>query len=84
MPITSSAKKALRRSGRRRVFNIRRATALKTAVKDVFSATKADASSKLSAAYKAIDKAAKSGVIKKKTADRKKARLAKTVKNVSK
>lgn len=42
-----------------------------------------EAATFMSSAYKAIDKAAKTGVVKKNTADRKKSRLAKYVrKNV--
>ncbi len=74
MAITKSAKKAHRASLRRRVFNLRRKVALHDAVKD---ARKAGASANLSEAFKAIDKAAKRGVISKNAADRKKSRLAK-------
>ncbi|MCK6462800.1 MAG: 30S ribosomal protein S20 [Candidatus Pacebacteria bacterium] len=81
MPITSSAKKALRQSNRRREFNLRRLNAMKTAVKQVKKlkedGKKEDALKNLSLAFKAIDKAAKRGVIKKGAADRKKSRLAK-------
>lgn len=80
MAITSSAKKAHRASQRKRVFNIRRTGALKDATKEFRSAIvakRADEAAKLlPAAYQAIDKAAKRGVIKKNAAGRKKARLA--------
>lgn len=82
MPITTSAKKALRSSGRKRVYNIRRMDALRTgvkAVKKIATVTGGDTASALSLAYKAIDKAAKRGVIKKNAASRKKSRLAKFV-----
>lgn len=83
MPITSSAKKALRVSARKRVFNLRRARALHDTVKEVRALVAAkktkDADKVLVAAYKAIDKAAKRGIIKKNTANRKKSRLAKLV-----
>lgn len=72
MPITKSAKKALRASKRKRVFNIARKEALKGAIKQVRSSKNADA---LSKAYQAIDKAVKRGLIKKNTASRKKSRL---------
>ena len=71
MPITKSAKKALRQSKTRRVFNLRRIAAMKSAIKQ------AQKTKNISLAYKAIDKAAKRGVIKKNTAARKKSRLAK-------
>jgi len=85
MPITSSAKKALRVSKRKRVFNTRRKEAMKIAVKEVkkfvaahpLSDGLAETKKILSAAYKAIDKAAKKGIIKKNTASRKKSRLSK-------
>lgn len=88
MAITKNAKKAHRVSLRRRVANDSRRRTMKEAVKDV-RANVANKNEKmtatsLSAAYKALDKAAKSGVIKKGTADRKKARLAKAVAKVSK
>ena len=83
MPITKSAKKALRGSAKKAVFNLRRKRAMKDAVKSitksVSSKNKDEAASKLSEAYKAIDKAAKRGVIKKNTAARKKSRLTKAV-----
>ncbi|MCC2630365.1 MAG: ribosomal protein small subunit ribosomal protein [Candidatus Paceibacter sp.] len=87
MPITSSAKKALRASKKKRVFNQRRKDALVDVVKKVkkFVADKntQEAMSLLSQAYKAIDKAAKTNLIKKNTASRKKSRLAKLVKKAS-
>ncbi len=84
MAITSSAKKAIRSAARKHVFNLRRKDALydttksfmkALATKDVKGAEKL-----LPAAYKAIDKAMKRGVIKGNTADRKKARLAAALK----
>lgn len=83
MPIIKSAKKALRGSGRKKVYNDRRKKAMKIAIKDVNKLTGAEARAKLSDAYKAIDKAAKRGVIKKNTAARKKSRLAKAIKKIS-
>ncbi len=84
MPITSSAKKALRVSKRQQVFNIRRKKKLTDSVKEVkklVAAGKKDEAKKLlPKAYKAIDKAAKGNTIKKGTADRKKSRLSKMTK----
>lgn len=80
MPIIKSARKALRSSKNKKVFNDRRKKAMKVAVKEVKKLTGPEAKAKLSEAYKAIDKAAKRGVIKKNTAARKKSRLAKAVK----
>lgn len=83
MAITSSAKKAIRNSAKKRVFNVRRVRAMRSAVKEARTLVKTgaaeDKNTKLSAAYTAIDKAAKRGVIKKNTASRKKSRLAKAL-----
>lgn len=80
MAITSSAKKAIRSSARKHVFNLRRKDALrdttKSLLKTLTAKDVAGAEKMLSGAYKAIDKAKKRGVIKANTADRKKARLA--------
>jgi small subunit ribosomal protein S20 len=79
MPITSSAKKALRASARKRVFNLRRKSDISEAVKKIKKLVGENKTNELaealSNAYKAIDKAAKTGLIKKNTADRKKSRL---------
>lgn len=87
MAITKSAKKAARASLRKRVFNQRRAGAMRSSIKEVrklVSAKDVDTAKKnLSEAYKAIDKAMKKGVIKKNTAARKKSRLAQLVKKAS-
>ncbi len=79
MAITTSAKKAHRASLKKRVFNTRRKRALTDATKAVKKQIATDAAAakgSLSEAYKAIDKAAKRGIIKKNTASRKKSRLA--------
>ncbi len=79
MAITSSAKKALRASFRKKVFNSRRKDAMKDTVKKIkkFVAEKkqSEALKLLPSAYKAIDKAAKGHTIHKNTASRKKSRL---------
>jgi ribosomal protein S20 len=77
MAIIKSAKKAIRSSARKRVFNLRRQKEMKLAMK-AFLAKPSD--KLLPAAYQAIDKAAKRGIIKKANAARKKARLAKLIK----
>ncbi len=82
MANTKSAKKAIRQSARKRVFNLRRLRAMRSVVKEVRELAKnkdEKARELLSQAYKAIDKAAKRGVIKKNTASRKKSRLTKFV-----
>jgi len=84
MPITKGAEKAHRQSERKRVFNVRRKAAMKDMVKEVQKAMAGGDAVKakelLPKAYKAIDKAAKRGVIKGNTADRKKSRLAQQIK----
>lgn len=83
MPITSSAKKALRSSKRKRVFNLRRKNEAQSVIKEykkLVSAKKTDEAKKLiPKLQKAIDKAAKRGIIKKNTAARKKSRLLKII-----
>jgi small subunit ribosomal protein S20 len=85
MPITKGAEKAYRQSERKRVFNVRRKVAMKDVVKQVQKAVESGdvkkAKELLPKAYKAIDKAAKKGVIKDNTASRKKSRLTTRVKN---
>lgn len=79
MPITKGAKKANRASLRKRVFNIRRSREMNEVVKDlrkhVVAGETKEAEGMLPKAQKAIDKAAKRGIIKGNTADRKKSRL---------
>ncbi len=88
MPITKGAEKAYRQSEKKRIFNLRRKTAMKEVVKDVnkavLSGDTKTAKELLPKAYKAIDKAAKRGVIKDNTAARKKSRLSARIKNASK
>lgn len=79
MAITKSAKKALRQSKRRKVFNDRRMRTLRDAVR-LLRAPAGKTAENLAAAYKAIDKAAKRGVITKNTASRKKSGLARSFK----
>ncbi len=83
MAITKSAKKAIRVSKRKKVYNDLRKNAAKSAVKDIRrEITKKDkvaAEKLLAQAFKALDKAAKRGVLKKGNASRRKSRLAKAV-----
>ena len=84
MPIIKSAKKALRSAKRKRVFNVRRQNTMtditKKLEKLVKAGQKSEALALVASAYKAIDKAAKKGVIKKNTAARKKSRVARMTK----
>ena len=83
MPITKSAEKALRQNKTRRRRNLRRLNVLRDTVKKikklVIENKKAEALKLLPLAYKAIDKAAKTRVIKKNNAARKKSRLTKFI-----
>lgn len=79
MAITKGAKKAHRQSLRRKSFNDARKKALRTALKTVRGAGKEDAKA-LAAAYKAIDKAMKRGLLKKNTAARRKSKIARMLK----
>jgi small subunit ribosomal protein S20 len=84
MPIKKSAKKALRQSKRRQAANLKRKKAIKDIVKKIAklaAAKKTEEAKKLiPLAYKAIDKAAKTGLIKKNAASRQKSRLMKLMK----
>lgn len=86
MPITSSAKKALRASKKKRSYNLARKDALATTMKAVkiFVAQKKakEALAALPAAYQALDKAAKTHLIPANTAARKKSRLAAMIKKL--
>lgn len=79
MAITSSAKKALRVSLRKRVFNVRRRKAVQDSVGEikrlVASGKKDEALKLVSSTYKALDKAVKSKTIKKGNASRRKSRI---------
>ncbi|MBI5003825.1 30S ribosomal protein S20 [Candidatus Kaiserbacteria bacterium] len=81
MAYTKNAKKANRVNKRRHVFNTRHKKAVKDAVKEtaklMVGKKPADAAKSLPGLYKAIDKAAKHGTIKKNTAARMKSRITK-------
>lgn len=81
MPIKASAKKELRKSFKRQALNLGRKKSMKDSVKSVkklaSAGNKDEAKKLMAAAYQAIDKAAKRGVIKKSAAARKKSRLMK-------
>ena len=83
MPITKSAKKALRQSLKRRAKNVQKKKNLKKILKEVkflVSQKKIEEVKKiLPQVYKSLDKAAKTGLIKKNTASRKKSRLSKLI-----
>ncbi|OGI95483.1 30S ribosomal protein S20 [Candidatus Nomurabacteria bacterium RIFCSPLOWO2_01_FULL_42_17] len=83
MPITQSAKKAVRGSLRKKAFNDARKRAMKEIIKKIEKLSKTDkagAMKLLPAAFKIIDKAAQKKVIKKNNAANKKSRLSRLVK----
>jgi len=88
MPITKSAKKALRQSKKRQKQNTTRKRNIKDLVKqakDLVGQGKTEEAKKLlPQIYKALDKTAKVGTIKKNTASRKKSRMTKLINKVKK
>lgn len=87
MPNTKGAKKALRSSLKKRVFNQYRKKVMKETIKEIDKLLVAknikEAEALIPKAYQAIDKATKRGVIKKNTAARKKSRLVARLKKVA-
>lgn len=85
MPITKSAKKALRQNIRRRKRNLTKKKAYKEAIKSyrrLLTENKAEeAKVALSRVYKTLDKAAKTNVIAKNKAARLKSKLSKLLYN---
>jgi small subunit ribosomal protein S20 len=83
MPITKSAKKALRQNVKRKARNIVYKKKIKDLVKKVRNLVLEkkfeEAKNLLPQIYKALDKAGKVGVVKKNTASRKKSRITKLV-----
>lgn len=80
MPNKASAKKALRQNIKRQARNAARKEAFREAIKKTVKAGSANEAKKLVRdAQKALDKAAKLGIIKKKTAARRLSRLMKKV-----
>lgn len=81
MPVTRTAKKALRQNVRRHAKNVAQKTELKKALKAfkklVEGKKTEEAVKTLSLVFKKLDKAAKVGLIKKNTANRLKSRLSK-------
>ena len=83
MPITKSAKKALRQSEKRRIQNLRKKKKLRKLLKEVkilIAEKKTEQAKKLlPEVYKVLDKAAKAGLLKKNTVSRKKSRITKSI-----
>ena len=84
MPITSSAKKALRNSDKKRVFNIRRKKAVESSIKELKGLIKEGKKENLSTIFskiqKSLDKASKGHTFSKNTVSRKKSRISKLIK----
>ena len=85
MPNIAAARKALRQAKKRAALNRRVKDAYREAVKAVHKgvAAKQDVKEALRLAQKKLDKAAKRGVMKKKTASRKLSRLMKKARTVN-
>lgn len=88
MPITKSAKKAFRQNITRRRRNLEKKEKIKSLVKKVRKLValqkKDEAASLIPQLYKAIDKAVKTGVLKKNTAARRKSRFARLIQKTQK
>lgn len=87
MPNTQSAAKAYRQSVKRRARNLSRSKAYKTIVKEFRKAAAADpkqAKEMLATLQKKLDKAAKTGIIKKNKASRLKSGAARLLAKASK
>ena len=80
MPIKRAAKKSIRQSATRKAQNLVRKIKMKKIIKEIkalsVKGSKEDARKLIPDANKAIDKAAKSGIIKKNNASRKKSLIA--------
>lgn len=87
MAITSSAKKALRASKKKRVFNLRRKSAIEKQLKDfrklVVAKKKAEAEKMIPSLYQALDKAVKTNYVKANTSARLKSRAMASLKKLS-
>ena len=88
MPITSSAKKAVRSQERKHVFNLRRKSTIEKNMKDfrrLLTAKNVTEATKLvPTIYQVLDKAVKTHLIKPNTASRTKSRVMAALKRVSK
>jgi len=83
MPITQSAKKAVRGSLRKKAYNDQWKRKMKELIKKVeklAKTSKKEAEKILSSAFQVIDKATKRGIIKKNNAARKKSCLSRLIK----
>lgn len=80
MPITSAAKKSLRQNPKRKAHNLQYKNKIKSLIKKALAYATQEKKEELTTTvpllYKALDKAAKVGVLKKHTAARRKSRIA--------
>lgn len=87
MAITSSAKKALRAAKKKRVFNLRRKSAIETELKAfrklITAKKRSEAEKLIPALYKALDKAVKTDYLKANTAARTKSRAMSALKKLA-
>lgn len=82
MPVTKSAKKAMRSSQVKRQYNVARKLKIRNSLKELrqcLATNPQEYQETLNKAYSALDKAVKTNYIHKGRADRKKSRLAKMV-----
>ena len=88
MPITKSAKKAMRGSRRKRAVNMRRKKAVREELRELKGLVEKGETKKTAAqlalVYQAIDKSWKLGIIKKPAAARRKSQAARLLLNLSK
>lgn len=88
MPKTKTAQKALRQNKKRRLKNIAGKIKLRETVKKfrtlLIDKKSEEAKKGISGVYKILDKSAKTGLIKKNTASRKKARLTQALNKLGK
>lgn len=79
MPITSSAKKALRASKKKRIFNVRRKSAVEKVIKEfkkhIAAKDKAAAAKLVPSIYQTLDKAVKTDFLKPNKSARTKSRV---------
>jgi small subunit ribosomal protein S20 len=87
MPVTKTTKRRPKQNERKRAINKKRTLAMRRLIKEanvLIAAKDTEAVEKMMPQiYKAIDKAAKKGVIKKNTAARKKSRIMKKIKKIN-
>ncbi|MCX6764967.1 MAG: 30S ribosomal protein S20 [Candidatus Nealsonbacteria bacterium] len=88
MPITKSAKKAVRQNKKRRARNLVYIKKMKSLIKEIralgLEKKTEEVKKLLPQVYKILDKSAKENIIKKNTASRKKSRIAKMIARISK